>query len=333
VASSNSRAIENYDRSKQILLLRTVVVTEISRLAVVRCVVRLGLEALRRRCSPLDALNAMVPTDTHRLLGGLAYGDHPRHRLDLYLPLGDAPGPGWPVILFFYGGSWQTGSRSQYRFFGEALARRGILTAVADYRLHPEVRYTGVLEDSAAALAWLQRTAGEWGGDVRRLHAAGHSAGAFNAAMLALDARWLGKHGLHPARNIAGWIGLAGPYDFRPLLDPALMALFNPPEDPDTTPDDTQPIFHVTAQSPPALLIAPREDHIVYPGSNTGGLAARLRAHRVPITERYYRRTNHYTVVGAFADLLRPLAPVVEDVCQFVAGSDQLPAAATAPNE
>jgi len=294
-------------------------VTDISPFATLHCFARLGLEALRRRCSLIEALNAMVPADTHHRLEGLAYGDHPRHRLDLYLPLGDAPAAGWPMLLFFYGGSWQTGSRKQYRFFGESLARRGILTAVADYRLHPEVRYVGVLQDSAAALTWLRTRAGQWHGDPDRLYAAGHSAGAFNAAMLALDARWLGEHGLRPAESMAGWVGLAGPYDFRPLLDPALMALFNPPEDPETTPDETQPIFHVTAEAPPALLIAPREDHVVYPGSNTGALAAQLRKHAVPTTERYYRRTNHYTVVGAFAELLRPLAPVLEDVCRFVA--------------
>lgn len=301
--------------------------TDISRFIVLRCLARLGLEALRRRCTLLDALNALVPDDTHRRLEGLSYGSHPRHRLDVYLPVDEAPVSGWPVLLFFYGGSWQTGSRSEYRFLGEALASRGILTAVADYRLHPEVRYDGVLRDSAAALAWLREAAGQWGGDIHRLHAAGHSAGAFNAAMLALDGRWLGEHGLRPAESLAGWVGLAGPYDFRPLLDPALVALFNPPDDPDTTPDDTQPIFHVTAAAPPALLIAPREDHIVYPGSNTGGLATRLRAHAVPTIERYYRRTNHYTVVGAFAESLRPLAPVLEDVCRFVA-TNRAPAGA-----
>ena len=292
--------------------------TDISRLAALRCLARLGLEALRCRCSPLDALNALVPADSHRRIEGLAYGDHPRHSLDLYLPLSAAPVGGWPALLFFYGGSWQSGQRSEYRFLGEALAARGILAAVADYRLYPEVRYREFLRDSAAALAWLHREVAGHGGDPARLFVAGHSAGAFNAAMLALDARWLAPHSLSPA-TIAGWVGIAGPYDFRPLLDRALMAIFNPPDDPETTPDDTQPIFYASEDAPPALLVAAREDHIVYPGVNTGGLAARLRTLAVPVTERYYRRANHYTVVGAFADTLRPLAPVLDDVCTFIA--------------
>lgn len=292
--------------------------SDISRFAALRCLGRLGLESVRRRCSPLAALNQLVPTDSHRHVEGQAYGAHPRQTLDLYLPLGQAPDTGWPVLLFFYGGSWQSGSRSEYRFLGEALAARGIVAAVADYRLHPEVRYQGVLEDSAAALAWLKRQAAQWDGDAGRVFVAGHSAGAFNAAMLALDARWLAPHGLQPQAAIAGWVGIAGPYDFRPLIDRALMAIFNPPDDPETTPDDTQPIFYASAGAPPALLVAAREDHIVYPGVNTGGLAQRLRALQVPVTERYYRRANHYTVVGAFGHPLRPLAPVLQDVCAFV---------------
>jgi len=291
---------------------------ETSRLVALRCLGRLGLESLRQRCSPLEALNRLVPANTHRHLDGLAYGDHRRQVLDLYLPLGEAPGNGWPVLLFFYGGSWQSGSRSEYRFLGEALAARGILTAVADYRLYPEARYREFLQDSASALAWLRGAAAQYGGDANRLVLAGHSAGAFNAAMLALDATWLAPHALEPKAAIAGWVGIAGPYDFRPLIDRALMAIFNPPEDPETTPDDTQPLFYATASAPPALLVAAREDHIVYPGVNTGGLAQRLRALQVPVTERYYARANHYTVVGAFAEPLRPIAPVLEDVCAFV---------------
>lgn len=296
----------------------------ISRLAALRCLAHLGLEALRRGCSPLGALNALVPAHTHRRIDGLAYGEHARQAVDLYLPLGEAPRPGWPVLLFFYGGSWQSGERAEYRFLGEALAARGILTAVADYRLYPEVRYHEFLEDSAAALAWLRNEAPRHGGDPGRLFVSGHSAGAFNAAMLALDPRWLASHGLVPATAIAGWVGIAGPYDFRPLMDRALMAIFNPPEAPETTPNHTQPIVYANADAPPALLLAAREDHIVYPGVNTGGLAQRLRTLQVPVTERYYARANHYTVVGAFGRPLRPLAPVLDDVCAFLKPSGQM---------
>jgi acetyl esterase/lipase len=105
-------------------------------------------------CAPVAALNALAPGHTHTRTAGVAYGPGPRQQLDVYQPARAAPRDGWPVVVFFYGGSWNRGKRSEYAFVGEALASRGILTLVADYRLYPEVRYPDFLRDSAAALAW-----------------------------------------------------------------------------------------------------------------------------------------------------------------------------------
>lgn len=172
-----------------------------------------GLAALTG-CSASGALNALVPSDSYRLRADLAYGPAARQRLDVYLPL-ERRTPG-PVVVFFYGGSWTTGERATYRFVGEALASRGIAVVVADYRLSPAVRYPVFLQDSAQALRWTMDHLGELGADPRQVFVMGHSAGAYNAAMLALDARWLAGAGLQPAQ-LAGWIGLAGPYDFLPI--------------------------------------------------------------------------------------------------------------------
>jgi len=109
------------------------------------------------------------------------------------------PGNGYPVVVFFYGGTWIGGDRSDYRFIGEALASRGILTIIADYRLYPQVRYPDFLLDCAAAVAWALREAHRYGGDPRRLYVMGHSSGAYNAAMVALDPRWLAAAGSAPS--------------------------------------------------------------------------------------------------------------------------------------
>src|SRR3546814_18404328 len=50
--------------------------------------------------------------------------------LDIYRPTRPAATP-TPVVLFFYGGSWQRGERAQYRFVGQRLAANGILAIVA----------------------------------------------------------------------------------------------------------------------------------------------------------------------------------------------------------
>ena len=123
-----------------------------------------------------------------------------------------------PVIVFFYGGSWQSGNKSIYKFVGSALARRG-RGVVPDYRVYPEVIYPAFLEDGALAVRWTKDNATRFGADPNMLFVMGHSAGAYMAAMLALDSRWLGRAGLSPRRDIAGLVGISGPYDFLPLHD------------------------------------------------------------------------------------------------------------------
>ena len=264
--------------------------------------------------SPLGALNVLVPGDTHRRTADVAYGPLARQKLDVYAPVAAAPVAGWPVVVFFYGGSWNTGDRADYKFVGEALAARGILALVADYRLYPEVRYPSFLEDAAQALGWGLGEAKRLGGDPRRVFVMGHSAGGYNAAMLALDRRWHAGAGRSPG-DLAGWIGLAGPYEFLPLRpdSPARPVFFHP-----DYPPGTQPLAHAGAGAPPALLAAPVNDRVVSPQRSTLALAQRLRAAGVPVTLRMYERVNHALLAGAFAWPLRGLAPVLDDVVAFV---------------
>ena len=147
-------------------------------------------------CSATGVLNAVTTSSNYTLNADVAYGNQPRQKLDIYTPTSVArPPTGWPVVVFFYGGSWNTGGRTQYQFLGEALAARGVLTLVADYRLYPEVRYPDFLIDSAQALAYGFNNAARLGGDPRRVFVMGHSSGGYNAALLALDARWLDRSG------------------------------------------------------------------------------------------------------------------------------------------
>lgn len=269
--------------------------------------------ALLSGCSPTRALNAWLPRDSHTLEPDLAYGSDPRQRLDVYRPTAAAPPAGHPVALFFYGGSWNSGARADYRFVGEALASRGVIAVVADYRLYPQVRYPDFLHDGAAALAWTLAEAPRRGGDPRRVFVMGHSAGAYNAAMLALDARWLAPLGLAPQR-LAGWIGLAGPYDFIPIVNPDVRPVFHHPD----VPPDSQPIRYADRRGVPSFLGAAASDKLVDPQRNTAQLARRLQQAGTAVTLRQYERVNHVTLAGAFARPLRWLAPVLDDVAAFV---------------
>jgi len=264
-------------------------------------------------CAPGATLNALTARHTHTLQAGVAYGDDPRQRLDIYRPVTAAPAGGWPVVVFFYGGSWNRGERAEYRFVGEALASRGVLTLVADYRLYPQVRFPDFLVDCAQALAFGLREAPRLGGNPKRVFVMGHSAGAYNAAMMALDPRWLAATG-HSPHELAGWVGLAGPYDFLPIKNPEVKPVFFHPD----YPTGTQPIGYARRDAPPALLAAAASDDLVNPQRNTVGLAGKLKDAGVPVTLKLYEPVNHMTIAGALAWPLRWMAPVLDDVARFV---------------
>ncbi|HUB97959.1 MAG TPA: alpha/beta hydrolase [Stellaceae bacterium] len=265
------------------------------------------LPGLLGGCSSADLVNALAPRDDFRLVANLAYGADPRQKLDLYLPI-DAKGPR-PVVVFFYGGNWEEGSKERYLFLGEALAGRGFVVVIADYRLYPEVRYPVFIEDSAAATKWTLAHIANYGGDPARVSLMGHSAGAYNAMMLALDPVWLG-----PDRaRIKSVVGLAGPYDFLPLTDPDLKIIFSTESDLTRT----QPITYVDGTAPPALLVTGRLDTIVSPG-NVDRLSKRIRDKGGSVETEYYALLGHITLIGSFARPLRFVTPVLGDVTRFL---------------
>jgi acetyl esterase/lipase len=262
-------------------------------------------------CSPAKVLNAFGESDARRLVTDVAYGSDPRQRLDIYVPTKET-GP-YPVVLFFYGGSWNSGARADFRFVGDALAARGVLTIIADYRLYPQVRYPEFLDDSAQAAAWTVANVEAQGGDPTRIYLMGHSSGAYNAAMLALDPRWLAKVDIS-TKAFAGFIGLAGPYDFLPIGNRDVRPVFFYPN----SPPDSQPILYAGRGSPRSFLAAPENDDLVDPERNTHQLAEKLAANGVPVTYKSYPHLSHVTLIGAMSRPLRWLAPVLEDVDTFI---------------
>jgi acetyl esterase/lipase len=269
------------------------------------------LAAFLAACSPLRAFNAIVPHDSGAVAveRGAAYGAHPRQRVDLYRPRSWRPGQApLPMIVFIYGGSWQEGERQGYAFAARGLADAGFVVAVPDYRLVPEVRFPAFVEDGAAAVRWVRANAARLGGDPDRIVLVGHSAGAYNAAMLALDERWLGAD----RAAIRGLVGIAGPYDFLPLDKQASIAAFGQERDLPRT----QPVNFASAGDPPALLLHGARDTTVYP-RNSEQLAARLRAAGVAAQLKLYPRVGHVGIVTALARPFRGRAPVLADAVAF----------------
>ncbi len=273
----------------------------------------LALPLLQASCSPLAMFNAVAGGDpgARRTASGIAFGPHPRQQLDIYRPSGALDGDGAPVVVFIYGGSWNAGSRQDYGFVGSALAARGFVTVIADYRLVPEVRFPAFLDDGALALAWVRDNIASHGGDPARIGLAGHSAGAYNAVMLALQPRYLRGAGVDP-RLVKAVVGISGPYDFHPWRSADAEAAFGAWPDPKAT----QPINFARRDAPPMLLMCGADDKTVRP-TNATAMAARLEAAGAVAGTRIYPGLGHVDILTGMSRLLRQRGTALDDMDAF----------------
>lgn len=263
-----------------------------------------GLIGALAGCSPAALLNTTVSRKGFALEADIPYGANPRQKLDFYRP--ETPRPDGKAVIFFYGGSWDSGAKSDYLFVAQALAARGIAAIVADYRLYPEVRFPAFIEDGALAVRWAADKVG-----TDKLFLMGHSAGAQIALMLAVNSPYLGAAGVDRMK-LRGVIGLSGPYDILPLTSRKLQDIFGGPSRP-----ETQPITFAKAPLPPALFVHGTGDTIVK-AANSERLAAAWRAAGAPVELKLYPDVDHVDVVGAFSDLLRARAPTLADVTAYI---------------
>lgn len=264
-------------------------------------------------CSRVALFDTLVPKDVPagETVRDLVYADHARGKLDIYGAAGEGAEKK-PVIFFVYGGSWQSGDKDDYSFVGRALAARGYIVIIADYRLVPEVGYPVFVEDGAAALAWTYRNIERYGGDPAMLFVSGHSAGAYNAVMLAMEPQFLRKEGLE--RSIIGAVvALSGPYDFLPLDDDATIAAFSDAEDLQAT----QPVNLPVRDMPPMLLLHGEKDTLVLP-RNTRALADHLEEGDASVRTRYYEGIDHTGTLLALSRPFRGSAPTLDDIDAFL---------------
>lgn len=264
-------------------------------------------------CSPAGLLNSVsrIRGDSATLAKrGAAYGTNPRQRIDVWTPR--TAGTKRPVVVFFYGGGWSAGERSEYGFAGRALAAEGFVAMVPDYRLVPNVRFPTFVEDGALAVKWARDHAAEYGGDPNRISVMGHSAGAYIGAMLALDRHFLNDVGVDPSVIRAAAL-LSGPYDFYPFTDARAHDAFAAwPK-----PADTQPISFARAGAPPMLLIHGTSDSIVQPG-NSRRLAAALEKLGSPVELKLYPGKSHIDPIKSLSPLFRGSTPALGDSVAFL---------------
>lgn len=260
----------------------------------------------------LDMVNNVIPgdSDSQLLVQDQVYDETLGLGLNIWTPKTAATGP-LPVVVFIYGGGWRDGAKDQYAFTGRALANRGYMVVLPDYRLFPDTRFPGFLEDSAKALAWVDDNIEALGGDPARIFLSGQSAGAYNVMMLALDRQWLGREGKSPDL-IRGVAALAGPYDFYPFDSETTKQSFG--EYPE--PEMTQPVNFVRSDAPPLWLSSGTNDTQVKP-RNSKILRDKILAAGGDAEYVEYPDVDHLEIMMALAKPFRHKAPVLDDMVAF----------------
>ena len=270
----------------------------------------------------LDLLNNLYPGDggVQRVASAIQFEPGPRGLLDVWAQPAPQGAPRKPVLVFFYGGGWANGIRSDYGFVAKAYAARGYVVVLPDYRLVPQVRFPSFLQDAAAAVRWTHDNVARYGGDPDRIAVAGHSAGGYLAVMLALDGRYLRAAGADPS-VIKAAIGLAGPYDFYPFVKRrSIDAMGRAPD-----PLATQPITFARGDAPPLLLVTGTADTEVRP-RNAINLAVREQALGSTTTWlRQYQGLDHNDLIMALSKPFRSKAPLLEESVAFLRSSLQRP--------
>ena len=228
-----------------------------------------------------------------------------------------------PVLLFTHGGSWENGDPVDYGVIGRHFVRNGFIVVLAGYRLGEDGRYPAMLEDTASAVHWTHENIASYGGDPSQIVIAGHSAGAYNVVMTALEEQWLGRRGLS-ADAIAGVVGLAGPYDFFPFDSDSTRAAFGHAAEPEMT----QPLAHVPEDAgtgtPPLLLIHGEADTVVKV-RNSRALEAALSAAGASVSTLYTAGHTHGDPIYALAAPWRTRgshSPIAEVVTAFARDPD-----------
>jgi acetyl esterase/lipase len=258
----------------------------------------------------LFLLNSTLKLNSqHSVSKDIAFGQAEWQKLDIYTPNNNAQ-HAKPVLVFFYGGSWDSGTKEMYFFVADAFTRLGYVVIIPDYAKYPAARFPVFMEDGAAAIAWTKQHVANYGGDPQKLFIAGHSAGAHLGGLLLTDARYLKKHALSPL-DVQGFSGLAGPYNFTPIR-PSLMDVFGPPENY----PNMQAMNFVNGDEPPMLLLHGAEDDTVGV-RNQELLIEKLSAVGNPSTSILYPGLTHTSILTSLTPVLKKNSSTLDDMDKF----------------
>ena len=221
----------------------------------------------------------------------ISFGASPKQALDVYLPKKLVKNA--PVLLFLHGGGFMEGDRAHYGYVARPYVEQGVITVVSGYRMAKRgVPYPAQSDDTKAAIVWIHKNIGKFGGDSNRIFLSGHSVGATLSADVSFDRSWMKKAGV-PHDAIKGIALISGDYDLSPgeNADYAPTAELEERASPDRHIIDPAPLAVVAAGTNEGKMRASAED-----------IAQRLTAKGVKSNLLILEGADHKDTVLAFGE-------------------------------
>ncbi len=257
---------------------------------------------LRSEKASAGVLNMITPSGSFDLKADVSFGDHPRDSVDYYLAADSDDSK--PLIVFIHGGGWSRGDKSMYKFFAEGLTSEGYDVALPNYRLYPEVIYPEFLTDNARAIAAIHKAY-----PTRYLVLIGHSAGAYNALMMAFKPQYLDAEGIAACYTVRGIVSLAGPTGALPVEKEPTISIF-----PERLQGDDSTLKHLDQPLPPMLLLNGDEDSSVHP-ENARVLGAALQGRNIA-TVKIVKGADHVDPVKEMSHTFE--GPIKQHILDFI---------------
>ena len=275
--------------------------------------------------SRLLLVNSIARFGSYTVHSDIAYGKEESQQLDIYVPdelpneVSNATQSLLPTVVFFYGGCWGACSdlgKEDYRFIAEAITANNLIAVVVNYRKFPSVLFPDIIVDAQKSVEWISKNISRYGGNNQQLFLMGHSAGAHIASMLHFNEQYLTSS---TYRNIRGFIGLAGPYDFLPFTESYQPALFSPPE----SYSKSQTINFVDGNEPPSLLLYGNDDTRVK-RRNIISLSKAILDKNGRVETHFYDNIDHPGIVGALSIPLRSSQPIMQHISKFISENQKI---------
>ncbi|NKB35762.1 MAG: alpha/beta hydrolase fold domain-containing protein [Gammaproteobacteria bacterium] len=154
--------------------------------------------------------------------------------------------------MFLHGGGFREGDRTHYGSIAEPFLKKGIITAVASYRLTTDgFHYPAQSDDVKSAINWIHKNIASYGGKTDAIYVGGHSAGAILSADVGVDRAWMTEMNI-PKQALKGIIPISGPYDMRKKGRPGEQSAYAPTAELQA---QASPILHIKDPVPTALVV------------------------------------------------------------------------------